>query len=81
MMKPKIIKYVKNRNRKIVIPIDNNKKKKGKKMVTEKEIKQAEEIVKDSSNVKRIKSEKGLIEKTESSKIILTEDNRQVLND
>ena len=29
--------------------------------------------------VKRVKNEKGLIERTESSKIILTEDNRQVL--
>lgn len=29
--------------------------------------------------VKRIKNEKGLIERTESSKIILAEDNRQVL--
>lgn len=32
-----------------------------------------------SNAVKRIKNEKGLIERTESSKIILTEDNRQVL--
>lgn len=31
--------------------------------------------------VKVIKKDKGLIERTESSKIILTEDNRQVLND
>ncbi len=31
--------------------------------------------------IKRIKSDKGLIERTESSKIILTEDNRQVLTD
>lgn len=32
-----------------------------------------------STPVKRVKNEKGLIERTESSKIILTEDNRQVL--
>ena len=31
--------------------------------------------------VKVVKADKGLIERTESSKIILTEDNRQVLND
>ena len=31
--------------------------------------------------VKTVKSDRGLIERTESSKIILTEDNRQVLND
>ena len=33
----------------------------------------------ENSSVKRIKSDKGLIERTESSKIILSEDNRQVL--
>lgn len=32
-------------------------------------------------NIKRIKKDKGLIERTESSKIILAEDNRQVLTD
>lgn len=31
--------------------------------------------------VKVVKKDKGLIERTESSKIILTEDNRQLLND
>lgn len=31
--------------------------------------------------VKVVKKDKGLIERTESSKIVLTEDNRQVLND
>lgn len=31
--------------------------------------------------VKKVKTDRGLIERTESSKIILTEDNRQVLND
>lgn len=35
----------------------------------------------NSGNVKFVKKDKGLIERTESSKIILTEDNRQVLND
>jgi hypothetical protein len=33
----------------------------------------------NDNNIKRIKSDKGLIERTESSKIILSEDNRQVL--
>ena len=32
-------------------------------------------------HVKVVKKDKGLIERTESSKIVLTEDNRQVLND
>lgn len=50
-------------------------------------INQAEEILNklgvpvDENQIKRIKREKGLIERTESSKIILTEDNRQVLID
>ena len=33
------------------------------------------------NHVKVVKSDKGLIERTESSRVILTEDNRQVLND
>ena len=33
------------------------------------------------NDVKYLKKDKGLIERTESSKIILTEDNRQVLTD
>lgn len=32
-------------------------------------------------SVKVVKKDRGLIERTESSKIVLTEDNRQVLND
>ena len=35
----------------------------------------------NNSNIKRVKADKGLIERTESSKIILAEDNRQVLCD
>ena len=47
-------------------------------------VNKAEEILrnmKETGNVKFLKKDKGLIERTESSKIILTEDNRQVLND
>lgn len=53
-------------------------------MITEQQIelveKQAENFV-GSGEIKRVKKDRGLIERTESSKIILTEDNRQVLND
>lgn len=35
----------------------------------------------DTDRVKFIKKDKSLIERAESSKIILTEDNRQILND
>ena len=45
-------------------------------------IKQAEEtLVSMEPAVKVVKSDKGLIERTESSKIVLTEDNRQLLVD
>ena len=42
----------------------------------------AEQIINDTpKEVKRIKKDKGLIERTESSKTILTEDNKQLLVD
>lgn len=73
-------------------PIENNssetqKKKENKKtkkdnMDTLEQIETAEELAKElQPEVKVVKKERGLIERTESSKIILTEDNRQVLND
>lgn len=63
-------------------PEKNNHKKKADKM--DEKVNKAEEIMqnmKNAGNVKVVKKDKGLIERTESSKIILTEDNRQVLND
>lgn len=52
----------------------------------ENKLRQAEELVNalsgiDPNRIRRVKSDRGLIERTESSKIILTEDNRQILND
>jgi hypothetical protein len=45
-------------------------------------ISMAEQIINDTpAPVKRIKKDKGLIERTESSKIVITEDNKQLLND
>jgi hypothetical protein len=35
----------------------------------------------DPNRIKKVKNDKGLFERTESSKIVLTEDNRQILND
>ena len=62
-------------------PLEIKKKKKEKNMDVEK-LKKAEELSGiDASQEKKKKKEKGLIERTESSKIILTEDNRQILND
>ena len=61
----------------------NKKTKKSKDMSNEK-ITIAEDILEkfnSPENVKVVKKDRGLIERTESSKIVLTEDNRQVLND
>jgi len=60
---------------------DNSKKEK-KVMNNSKKIEMAESIINDAPQaVKRIKKDKGLIERTESSKTILTEDNKQLLVD
>lgn len=61
----------------------DNKKRKKKDMITENQIASAEEKVENlfDNPVKVVKKDRGLIERAESSKIILTEDNRQVLND
>ncbi len=63
--------------------ISNNKKKKKEKDMANDKVNIAEEIADrlSDSNVKIVKKDRGLIERTESSKIVLTEDNRQVLND
>lgn len=60
----------------------NNSKKLNENM--DERVNKAEEIMnnmKAANHVKVVKKDKGLIERTESSKIVLTEDNRQVLND
>ena len=60
----------------------NNQDKSEEKM--DERVSKAEEIMnnmKAANHVKVVKKDKGLIERTESSKIVLTEDNRQVLND
>ena len=62
---------------------NNGKKRNKKDMISEEQITSAEAQVENlvGNSVKRVKKDRGLIERTESSKIILTEDNRQVLND
>lgn len=49
--------------------------------ITNEQIAAAEMAASNMEGVKVVKKDRGLIERTESSKIILTEDNRQVLND
>lgn len=64
-------------------PVKNKKEKKEKDMTLE-QIEKAETLAKSVNapkEVKVVKKDKGLIERTESAKIVLTEDNRQVLND
>ena len=56
------------------------KEKEEKVMTNEEKVQAIEDIVLEKP-VKRIKKEKGLIERTESSKMVLTEDNKQLLMD
>lgn len=62
-----------------------NKKENNKVMNTSEKLAMAQEILSKEdnkkNNVKRLKKDKGLIERTESSKTILTEDNKELLND
>lgn len=60
--------------------IEENNNKKEKVMTTQEKINAASEIL-ASQPVKKIKKDKGLIERTESSKTILTEDNKELLTD
>ena len=51
-------------------------------MTTSEKIAMAQAVLGDqAAPVKRVKKDKGLIERTESSKTILTEDNKELLND
>lgn len=53
-------------------------------MTTSEKIAMAQNVLNDNiqaAPVKRVKRDKGLIERTESSKTILTEDNKELLND
>ena len=51
-------------------------------MISKEQIAAIENAVENlQPEVKVVKKDRGLIERTESSKIIITEDNRQVLND
>jgi hypothetical protein len=66
----------------VVKNVKNNQEKNEETM--DERVNKAEEIMNNmraANHVKVVKKDKGLIERTESSKIVLTEDNRQVLND
>lgn len=80
-----IMKHIDNRKPQIKLFIINeeNKKEKIKEqvMTTSEKIAMAQEVLNNNIPTKRIKKDKGLIERTESSKTILTEDNKELLND
>ena len=67
----------------VVVSTKKNKQTKKDSDMTLNEIEKAENLVQNMTNpkVKIVKKEKGLIERTETEKVVLTEDNRQVLND
>lgn len=84
-------KYVKKANRVAIVvsnPNTNKTEKKNNKQkkedMTLEQIEKAEVLAQNldaPQKVKVVKKDRGLIERTESSKIVLTEDNRQVLTD
>lgn len=88
-----IIKHIDNRKPQVkMYPSDakkpvvkeNKKKVNEQVMTTSEKIAMAKNVLNGAdqqASVKRVKRDKGLIERTESSKTILTEDNKELLND
>jgi len=71
----------KRQEKKLSQPQVNNIKEEKTAMNFEEKVNAAEAIIMDEKPVKRVKKDKGLIERTESSKTILTEDNKMLLMD
>ena len=64
--------------------VENNIRENKEVMTTSEKIAMAQSVLNGAdaaAQVKRVKKDKGLIERTESSKTILTEDNKELLND
>ncbi len=80
-----IIKHINSmKPQKTVTPSENKINENKSVMTTEEKIAMAQAALAGQSQaapVKRVKRDKGLIERTESSKTILTEDNKELLND
>lgn len=83
-----IIKHIKNTrpqmgfNNSVTNENNENNINEGKSvMTTDEKVAMAQSVLNGTHTTKRIKKEKGLIERTESSKTILTEDNKELLND
>lgn len=62
-------------------PVNNTEKKKAMKQSSITNIENLVSQMGPEQTTKRIKKDKGLIERMESEKIMITEDNRQLLND
>jgi len=80
-----IIKHINSmKPQKTVSSSENNINENKSVMTTEEKIAMAQAALAGENQavpVKRVKKDKGLIERTESSKTILTEDNKELLND
>ena len=80
-----IIKHINSmKPQKTVSSSENNINENKSVMTTEEKIALAQAALaneRPAAPVKRVKKDKGLIERTESSKTILTEDNKELLND
>jgi len=79
-----IIKQIKSMKpqKKVDFNVNENNVIKEQVMTTSEKIEMAQNVLNETpSNFKRVKKDKGLIERTESSKTILTEDNKELLND
>lgn len=64
-----------------VIEEDNQEQKNSKDMTTQEKVEMANQVLGTTPKVKRVKSDKGLIERAETNKTILMEDNRELLID
>ena len=81
-IKPQVKMYPSDAKKPVVK--ENKKKVNEQVMTTSEKIAMAQNVLSGADQaapVKRVKRDKGLIERTESSKTILTEDNKELLND
>ena len=79
-----IIKHIKSIKPQKETMTENNIQENKAVMTTSEKIAMAQSVLANEDKtapVKRVKKDKGLIERTESSKTILTEDNKELLND
>lgn len=82
-----ILKHIDNRKPQVTrteSASDSNNKINEVVMTTSEKIAIAQEVLNgqpQTHSVKKVKKDRGLIERTESSKIVLTEDNKELLND